>query len=78
MMPASRNRHQSTLSNTTPTSGSTNLAAFVKPDGFRAGRPYRFGTSGRNTVIGPGIVALDGALLKSFHFTKTSWAGLPV
>jgi hypothetical protein len=59
-----------TLSNPTPDQW-FNLAAFVNRTDFVPGAgPYRFGTSGRNTVVGPGIVALDGALSKSFYFTE--------
>jgi hypothetical protein len=48
-----------------------NLNAFVNRTDFVPGvGPYRFGTSGRNVVIGPGIVALDGSLSKSFHFNE--------
>jgi hypothetical protein len=50
-----------------------NLAAFTNRQGFVAGTgPYRFGTSGRNVVIGPGITELDASLFKSFALTETS------
>ena len=34
--------------------------------------PYRFGNSGRNVIIGPGIVELDASLQKSFTITERS------
>ena len=34
--------------------------------------PYRFGTAGRNVVLGPGILELDASLSKSFAITETS------
>jgi len=34
--------------------------------------PYRVGNSGRNNVIGPGIVELDASLAKSFRITEHS------
>ncbi len=48
-----------------------NKAAFVNRLGFVAGvGPYRFGNSGRNNVVGPGIVALDFSMAKSFQLTE--------
>jgi hypothetical protein len=50
-----------------------NPAAFVNRTSFVAGvGPYRFGTSGRNVVIGPGIAELDASLSKSFAITEKS------
>ena len=50
-----------------------NLAAFTNRQGFVAGvGPYRFGNSGRNVVIGPGIAEFDASLSKSFTITETS------
>ncbi len=45
-----------------------NTAAFV--DRLPGGETYRFGNSGRNTVIGPGILAFDFSLIKNFKFTE--------
>ena len=40
-----------------------NPEAFVNRTDFVAGvGPYRFGTSGRNVVNGPGLISLDGSL----------------
>jgi hypothetical protein len=41
-----------------------NVAAFVAPPAFQ------FGTVGRNTVIGPGLVNLDGAIARSFRLAE--------
>lgn len=50
-----------------------NPAAFVNRTSFVAGvGPYRFGTSGRNVVIGPGIAELDASMAKSFAITEKS------
>ncbi|MBI3698560.1 MAG: TonB-dependent receptor, partial [Acidobacteria bacterium] len=58
------------LSNPTPNDW-FNLAAFVNRIGFVSGvGPYRFGNTGRNNVVGPGIVELDLAMAKSFRFTE--------
>ncbi|MBI3696351.1 MAG: hypothetical protein HY238_16125, partial [Acidobacteria bacterium] len=58
------------LSNPTPNDW-FNLAAFVNRIGFVSGvGPYRFGNTGRNNVVGPGIVELDFAMAKSFRFTE--------
>jgi hypothetical protein len=44
-----------------------NINAYqVQPD-------YHFGTSGRNTVIGPGIVNWDFSAIKNFHFTESTY-----
>jgi hypothetical protein len=60
------------LSNPTPNDW-FNSGAFVNRDGFVAGvGPYRFGDSGRNVIIGPGIVELDASLQKSFTITEKS------
>ena len=62
------------LSNPTPNDW-FNLAAFVNRIGFVTGvGPYRFGNSGRNNVVGPGIVELDFLLAKSFRFTERAWS----
>jgi len=46
-------------------------AAFVNRTDFVAGvGPYRFGTSGRNVVIGPGLISLDGSLMKTLRITE--------
>ena len=59
-----------TLSSPTPNTW-FNTAAFTNRIGFVAGvGPYRFGTSGRNVIIGPGIVELDSSLQKSFSVTE--------
>jgi len=48
-----------------------NKAAFASRNDFVAGAgPYRFGSSGRNVIIGPGIVELDASLQKSFNITE--------
>ena len=58
------------ISNPTPNHW-FNTAAFVNRTDFVAGvGPYRFGTSGRNNVLGPGLVALDGSLSKSFRLME--------
>ena len=58
------------LANPTPT-GWFNPAAFVNRLNFKAGvGPYTYGNSGRNVVIGPGIVELDALLEKSFYMTE--------
>jgi hypothetical protein len=60
------------LSNPTPDLW-FNKAAFVNRTDFVAGAgPYRFGTSGRNVVIGPGIAELDASLSKSFRIAERS------
>jgi hypothetical protein len=58
------------ISNPTPNAW-FNTAAFVNRTDFVPGvGPYRFGTSGRNVVIGPGTAALDGSLSKAFRITE--------
>ena len=58
------------LSNPTPGDW-FNKAAFGSRNDFVAGvGPYRFGNSGRNVIIGPGIVELDASLQKSFSITE--------
>jgi len=58
------------LSNRTPNAW-FNTAAFVNRTDFVPGvGPYRFGTSGRNVVVGPGIVGLDASISKAFQFTE--------
>lgn len=50
-----------------------NLNAFVNRTDFVAGvGPYRFGTSGRNVVNGPGVAELDASLSKAFRITEAS------
>src|SRR4051794_27644170 len=61
-----------TLSNPTPNTW-FNTTAFTNRIGFVAGvGSYRFGTSGRNVIIGPGIVEVDSSLQKSFSVTERS------
>jgi hypothetical protein len=58
------------LSNATPGEW-FNPAAFVSRLNFVAGvGPYTFGNSGRNVIIGPGIIELDASLQKSFKITE--------
>ena len=58
------------LSNPTPNVW-FNKTAFVNRTDFVAGAgPYRFGSSGRNVVNGPGVAELDASLAKSFHVTE--------
>ena len=40
------------------------LSAFIVPTQFT------YGNSGRNTLVSPGLVNLDGLVAKSFHFTE--------
>jgi hypothetical protein len=48
-----------------------NLGAFTNRTDFVAGvGPYRYGTSGRNVVFGPGVTDLDFSLQKVFHPTE--------
>ena len=50
-----------------------NTAAFVNRVNFVAGvGPYTYGNSGRNVVVGPGIVELDASLSKSFRIAERS------
>ncbi len=58
------------LSNPTPNNW-YNLSAFANRVGFTTGvGPYRFGNSGRNNVLGPGIAALDVSMAKQFRVTE--------
>jgi hypothetical protein len=60
------------LSNPTPNVW-FNKDAFVSRTGFVAGvGPYRFGNSGRNVVVGPGVAALDFSMQKVFRITEKS------
>jgi hypothetical protein len=45
-----------------------NLAAFLNR--APGGAQYRFGNSGRNTIIGPGIIDIDFSVIKNFRFTE--------
>jgi hypothetical protein len=45
-----------------------NTAAYV--DRIPAGGPFRYGTTARNSVIGPGIISFDASLNKKFNFTE--------
>jgi hypothetical protein len=57
------------LSNPTPNDW-FNLAAFTNRTSFVTGLgPYRYGTSGRNVVFGPGVTDLDFSVQKVFHPT---------
>jgi len=48
-----------------------NPAAFVNRLDFVTNvGPYRYGNSQRNNIIGPGLIALDGSLFKSFQPTE--------
>jgi hypothetical protein len=50
-----------------------NPAAFVNRVNFVAGvGPYTYGNSGRNVIVGPGIVELDASLSKSFRIAERS------
>ncbi|MGH9841490.1 MAG: TonB-dependent receptor domain-containing protein [Blastocatellia bacterium] len=40
-------------------------------DRIPAGGPFRFGTTGRNSVIGPGIISFDASLNKKFNLTES-------
>jgi hypothetical protein len=58
------------LANPTPNAW-FNTAAFVNRLNFVPGvGPYTFGNSGRNVMIGPGIVEVDTSLQKSFYLTE--------
>src|SRR5207245_6500867 len=46
---------------------------FFDPTAFAAPTGVRFGTSGRNTLRGPGAVALDLALFRKFHI-RAHWS----
>jgi len=45
-----------------------NTAAFV--DRLPGGAQFRYGSSARNTIIGPGIASLDFSAIKNFRFTE--------
>jgi hypothetical protein len=61
-----------TLSNPTPNLW-FNTSAFVNRTDFVAGvGPYRFGTSGRNILTGPGIAGFDFSAQKVFRITERS------
>ena len=47
-----------------------NLAAFVNR--LPGGEAFRYGNSGRNTVIGPGLIDWDFSVLKRFRFGERS------
>jgi len=50
-----------------------NKTAFVDRIGFTPGvGPFRFGNTGRNNVTGPGIVAVDASVGRSFHFSEST------
>lgn len=58
------------LANPSPSSW-FNTSAFVNRLNFTTGvGPYTFGNSGRNAVVGPGLVEMDGSLSKSFRFSE--------
>jgi hypothetical protein len=48
-----------------------NTDAFVNRNG--AIRPFRYGTVGRNSVIGPGIISFDASLNKKFNLTESKY-----
>ncbi len=48
-----------------------NTDAYV--DRIPATGNFRFGTTGRNSVIGPGIISFDTSLNKKFNFTETKY-----
>ncbi len=48
-----------------------NPAAYV--DRIPAGGNFRFGTTGRNSVIGPGIISFDASLNKKFNLTESKF-----
>ncbi len=45
-----------------------NTEAFI--DRLPGGPQFRYGNSGRNTIIGPGIISWDFSAIKTFHFTE--------
>lgn len=50
-----------------------NKTAFVDRIGFTPGvGPFRFGNTGRNNIVGPGIVAVDASVGRSFRFSESS------
>nr|MDQ3010610.1 hypothetical protein [Acidobacteriota bacterium] len=48
-----------------------NTDAYV--DRIPATGDFRFGTTGRNSVIGPGIISFDASINKKFNFTETTY-----
>jgi carboxypeptidase family protein/TonB-dependent receptor-like protein len=48
-----------------------NTSAFVNR--IPAIRPFRYGTVGRNSVIGPGIISFDVSLNKKFNLTESKY-----
>ncbi len=46
-----------------------NTDAYV--DRIPASGPFRFGTTGRNSVIGPGIISFDASVNKKFNLTES-------
>ncbi len=46
------------------------LARWFNIDAFELQPFGTFGNTGRNTVIGPGFITVDAALMKEFHFTE--------
>jgi hypothetical protein len=53
-----------------------NTDAFV--DRIPAGGPFRYGTVGRNSLIGPGLVSLDASVNKKFDLTDSKYVELRV
>ncbi len=53
-----------------------NTDAFV--DRNPAGGPFRYGTVGRNSLIGPGIVSIDASANKRFLLAGSSYAEVRV
>lgn len=48
-----------------------NTSAFVNRLNFKTGvGPYTFGNSGRNVMVGPGLVELDASMSKTFHISE--------
>jgi hypothetical protein len=45
-----------------------NPARFFNTAAFAINAPYTYGTAGRNTIIGPGLVELDMSLMKTIPF----------
>jgi hypothetical protein len=48
-----------------------NTDAYV--DRIPAGGPFRFGTTARNSVIGPGIISFDASANKKFYLTESKY-----
>ncbi len=51
-------------------SGTKNTTEWFNPNAFITPPAYTFGNVGRNTVYGPGMQALDLALMRNFPFTE--------